>query len=73
MSTLVFGGGFKTGQVIGSTNARAEYPKDRPYRIPQVLSTVYCAIGVAPATSFPNLRGRPMSLLDDREPVTALL
>lgn len=73
MSTLISGGGLKTGQVIGSTDAHAEYPKDRPYRVPQVLSTVYRAIGIDPAMSFPNLRGRPMAILDDREPVTELL
>ena len=31
MSALVAGGGLKMGQAIGTTNARGEYPKDRPY------------------------------------------
>ncbi|MGQ7344858.1 DUF1501 domain-containing protein, partial [Streptococcus suis] len=33
MSALIAGGGLKMGQAIGSTNARAERPKDRPYRV----------------------------------------
>ena len=41
--------------------------------MPQVLSTIYRAIGVDPATTFPNGTGRPMSVLDDREPVVELL
>ena len=30
MSMLVCGGGMRTGQVVGSTNAQGEHPKDRP-------------------------------------------
>jgi uncharacterized protein (DUF1501 family) len=73
MSALIAGGGLKMGQVIGSTSARAEYPKDRPYRVPQVLSTIYHALGIDPAQTLPNASGRPMHILDDREPVTELL
>ena len=73
MSALVAGGGLKMGQAVGASSARAEYPKDRPYRVPQVLATVYKALGIDPAMTFPNGTGRPMSLLDDREPVAELL
>ena len=73
MSAVIAGGGLKMGQVIGSTNARAETPKDRSYRISQVLSTIYQTLGIDPAQTFPNGSGRPMYLLDDREPVTELL
>ena len=58
------------GQAIGATSARGEYPKDRPYKVPQLLSTIYRAIGIDPAMTFPNGSGRPMYILDDREPVT---
>ena len=40
MSAVLAGGGLRMGQVIGSTNARGEYPKDRPYKISNVLSTI---------------------------------
>jgi hypothetical protein len=73
MSALVAGGGLRMGQAIGSTSARAEVPKDRPYKVPQLLSSVYYALGIDPAMSFPNSTGRPVYLLDDREPVTELL
>jgi len=73
MSVVVAGGGLKMGQVIGATNARAEHPKERPYRVAQVLSTVYHALGIDPSVTFPNAAGRPMYLLDDREPVAELL
>jgi Protein of unknown function (DUF1501) len=73
MSALIAGGGLKMGKAIGTTNSRAELPKDRPYRVPQVLSTIYHALGINPSLTFPNGSGRPMYILDDREPVTELL
>ncbi len=73
MSAMVAGGGLKMGQAVGASSARAEYPKDRPYRVPQVLSTLYRALGIDPAMTFPNGTGRPMSVLDDREPIPELL
>ena len=73
MSALVAGGGLKMGQAIGASTARGERPKDRPVTVPQVLSTLYRAIGIDPAMTFPNGNGRPMYLLDDREPVAELI
>jgi len=73
MSALVAGGGLKMGQAIGATNARGEFPKDCPYKVPQLLATLYQAIGIDPAMTFPNGSGRPMYILDDRKPVSELL
>jgi hypothetical protein len=73
MSALVAGGGLKMGQAIGATSSRGEYPKDRRYTVPQVLATLYHAIGIDPAQTFPNGSGRPMYILDDREMVSELL
>jgi hypothetical protein len=73
MSALIAGGGLKMGQAIGTSSDRGEYPKDRRYTVPQVLSTIYRAIGIDPALTFPNGSGRPMYILDDREAVRELL
>jgi hypothetical protein len=73
MSALIAGGGLKMGQAVGTSSARGEYPKDRPYRVSQVLASVYRAIGIDPALTFTNGSGRPMYILDDRDPVTELL
>ncbi|MCE9529961.1 MAG: DUF1501 domain-containing protein [Planctomycetes bacterium] len=73
MSAMIAGGGLKMGQAIGSSSARGETPKDRPYTIPQVLSTIYQAIGIDPSKTFPNGNGRPMYILDDRDPVRELI
>jgi hypothetical protein len=73
MSALVAGGGLTMGQMVGSSTERGERPKDSPYTVPQVLSTLYRAIGIDPSMTFPNGSGRPMYILDDREPVKELL
>jgi uncharacterized protein (DUF1501 family) len=73
MSALVAGGGLKMGQAVGASTAKGERPKDRPYTAPQVLSTVYRALGIDPSITFPNGSGRPMYVLDDREPVRELI
>jgi len=73
MSALVAGGGLKMGQAVGASTARGERPKDRPIMVPQLLSTLYRALGIDPSQTFPNGSGRPMYVLDDRDPVKELL
>ncbi len=73
MSAMVAGGGLRMGQVIGSSSARGEYPRDARTNPSQVLSTLYRALGIDPAMTFPNQTGRPMYILDDREPLADLL
>ena len=73
MSAMVAGGGLKMGQAVGSSSARGEYAKDRPYKVPNVLSTLYKAMGIDPSMTFPNGSGRPMYVLDDRNLVTELV
>jgi uncharacterized protein (DUF1501 family) len=70
---LMAGGGFRTGQVIGATDPRGELPKGQPYTPQNVLATLYRHLGIDPATTLPDHTGRPMYLLDDREPVRELL
>jgi hypothetical protein len=73
MSAMVAGGGLKMGQAIGASSARGEYPKDRPYKVPHVLSTIYQAMGIDPSQTFPNGSGRPMYVLDERDVVAELV
>lgn len=73
MSAMVAGGGLKMGQAIGSSSARGEYPRDRRVTASQVLSTLYHAMGIDPAMTFPNQTGRPMYVLDDRQVISELV
>jgi Protein of unknown function (DUF1501) len=70
---LVAGGGLKTGQVMGATDARGEQVVGNPIRMQNVLATMYHVLGIDPATTFSDQNGRPLPLLDEREPVRALL
>ena len=73
MSALVAGGGLKMGQAVGATTAKGERPKDSPYTASQLMSTLYRAVGIDPAQTFPNGSGRPMYVLDDRAPIKELV
>ena len=73
MSALVAGGGLRMGQAIGSSTARGERPQDSRYTVPQVLSTLYRAMGIDPSQTFLNGAGRPISIVDDRTPVRELV
>jgi hypothetical protein len=73
MSALVAGGGLRMGQAVGSSTARGEQPQERRCTASQVLATLYRAVGIDPSQTFPNGNGRPMYILDDREPISELL
>jgi hypothetical protein len=73
MSAMVAGGGLKTGQMVGTSTDKGERPKDRPYTVQQVLSTFYGKMGIDPSHTFLNGSGRPMYILDQRDPVVELV
>jgi len=73
MSCMISGAGLRMGQAIGASSARGEYPRDRRVTPSQILSTIYRTMGIDPSVTFPNNTGRPMYILDDREPVAELL
>ena len=56
-STLVAGGGFRGGQIVGESDARAEYVKDRPVYPGDLIGTMYELIGIDPEASLPHPRG----------------
>lgn len=62
MSILVSGGGKKMGQVIGSTNACAESPKEPPLDPNDILATVYQHLGIDPKQEIIDPTGRPQPI-----------
>ncbi len=73
MSMLVTGGGMQTGQIIGATNARGEYPIERPLSPNDLWATVYKFLGINYEASFLDHQGRPMPILPFGEPIPELL
>jgi hypothetical protein len=73
MSMLVSGGGMRTGQIIGATNPRGEYPVERQLSPNDLWATVYRHLGIDFNGSFPDLHGRPMPILPFGAPIEELL
>jgi hypothetical protein len=73
MSMLLAGGGMRTGQVVGSTNAKGEEPKERPLTPNDLWATVYRHLGIDWTQSFLDHSGRPMPILPFGDPISELL
>ena len=70
---LFTGGGFRTGQVIGMTDARAERPVNKGYNPQNVFATLYHTLGIDPDIStYRHPSGRPLHLLDDTTRIAEL-
>jgi hypothetical protein len=66
------GGGLKTGQVIGATDAHGERAVGKPIQMQNVLATLYPILGIDPGLTLRDHNGRPQYLLEDREGVVGL-
>ena len=73
ISVLLAGGGLRGGVVVGKTNAKAEHPVERALKPADVLATVYHTLGIDPRLQFKDHTGRPVSILDDGEPIRELV
>lgn len=73
-SALLFGGGLKVGQVIGSTTKNGEQPRDRPIHYQQMFATLYRHLGIDPArTRVFDPQNRPQSLVEHAELIPELV
>ena len=73
MSALIAGGGIRGGQVIGSTNSKAEYPTERPLKPQDLLATIYRHLQIDQHHAFPDFAGRPIPILGDGSPIQELV
>lgn len=62
MSILMAGGGIRTGQVIGATDAFGARPSEKPFDPMDVLATVYRHMGIDPQHHINDPAGRPIAL-----------
>jgi hypothetical protein len=53
----------ENGQVVGSTDARGEYPRTWPVGPRDVLATVYHVLGIDYRKVFHDNSGRPIAIL----------
>jgi hypothetical protein len=73
MSVVFAGGGLKMGQVIGSTDPRAEFPKTRAVGPQDVLATMYHVLGIDYRHEFYDAGQRPIPILNEGKPIEELL
>jgi hypothetical protein len=62
-SALVFGGGMKVGQVIGSTDNLGGAAASRPVDYLDILATVYHNLGIDPHAFINDKANRPVNIL----------
>ncbi|MEL6898816.1 MAG: DUF1501 domain-containing protein, partial [Planctomycetota bacterium] len=64
-SVAMAGGGVKGGQVIGSSDALGELPKDRPVTPSDLAATIYTLLGIDPTLELHTRDGRPVHVVPD--------
>ena len=62
-STVVAGGGFKGGCVVGASDARGETVRDRPVAPAEVVASIFELLGLDLETRLPNPDGADLRLV----------
>jgi len=73
MSVVFAGGGLRMGQMIGTTDSRAEYPTSRAASPQDVLATMYHVLGIDYRHEFHDAGQRPIPILNEGRPIEELL
>ncbi len=72
-SAVVAGGGMKTGQVLGASNADGTAIVDRPVTVPDFHATLFQALGLDTAQDYFAPDGRLLKLTNNGTPLPELL
>jgi uncharacterized protein (DUF1501 family) len=67
------GGGIKTGEVVGATNALGEFVIDSPVTPQDLAATIYHALGIPLHTWYRAQDGRPIELVPTGKPIRQLV
>ena len=59
--------------MIGATDGQGGRPTEKPYTPQNVMATLYHSLGIDLETTLTDPTGRPIYLLDDRQPVAELV
>ncbi len=71
-AAVLFGGGFRTGQVIGATDRHGGQSIGARLTPSNVLFHLYRHLGIDPTATINDAQGRPMYVLDDRDEIPGL-
>ena len=70
-STVFFGGGLKTGQVVGETDEMGKKPIKRPVALPDWHATIHTALGIDPVKEL-FAGDRPVPITDHGKPIAEM-
>jgi hypothetical protein len=73
LSVLFAGGGLKTGQAVGATDPKGEYPRTRPVDPQDVLAMMYHVLGINYRHVFYDAGQRPIPVLNEGKPIEELI
>jgi uncharacterized protein (DUF1501 family) len=73
ISAMLAGGGLRSGQVVGATNAKAEHPVERPLKPADLLATIYHVLGIDPNLTFKDQLARPIAILDEGKAIAEVI
>ena len=62
-STVVAGGGFKGGHVVGASNENGTEPAQRPVHPQDLIASMYELLGIDPQGPLPNPRGLDVKVM----------
>ncbi len=72
-SSMLCGGGFKGGTVVGATDERGEYVVSRPVGPGDMIGSIYANLGIDPESTLTTPQGDVVPLLDKSERKGGLL
>jgi uncharacterized protein (DUF1501 family) len=72
-STVVGGGGLKTGQTIGTTDKQGAAVTDRPITPADLAATILNTLGIDPQTTLQTPLGRPVELVSGGKVIEELI
>ena len=70
---MLAGAGIAPGTVVGASDKKAAFVKDRPVSPEDILATVYHLKGIDPERRIPDRLNRPVKLVQDGQVVSELL
>ena len=64
-SVMLAGGGVQGGQIVGSSDALGEFPRERPVTPSDLAATIYTLLGIDPGFELHTSDGRPVRVAAD--------
>lgn len=71
-SSLIAGGGFKGGQVLGASDARGEEVRESPVSPAQLVNGIYAQLGIPAEAKLPHPLGRDVPAYPEKQGLGAL-